>query len=305
MKNIYTVTIGISAYNEERNIGKLLRSILSQKENGFRMEKIIVYCDGCMDHTEKIVRDIKKNDSRIVTIIDGKRLGKIERLQQLFQRNTSDIIMCFDADIVLHDDKVIADMISRFDHNTVVFVSMNAVPAKERSLVEKLINTWDDLWNHAVEDVHDGNNVYNVHGIGFALKKEFAKSVRFPEGLSSYARVLYFMTRQRHREFRFAKNAIGIYRSPATFMEFIKRLRRTPNQTGRLRDVFGDLVDREYSPIPLSCKIKAVLYSLLHQPLYTPLAALFIFIAYKYPYKRNLLNPKGFWDPLPSTKAVI
>ena len=45
MKNP-SVTVAISALNEAQNIAAFLRSVLSQKEEGFVLEKIMVISDG-------------------------------------------------------------------------------------------------------------------------------------------------------------------------------------------------------------------------------------------------------------------
>ena len=55
-----TVTIGIPAYNEEKNIGRLLRALLRQKTNGLSIKKIIVISDASTDKTSQIVRGFKE-----------------------------------------------------------------------------------------------------------------------------------------------------------------------------------------------------------------------------------------------------
>jgi glycosyltransferase involved in cell wall biosynthesis len=57
MKNIKTLTIGISAHNEEKNISSLLESIFAQKQRNYVLENIYVVCDGCTDNTESVVRN--------------------------------------------------------------------------------------------------------------------------------------------------------------------------------------------------------------------------------------------------------
>jgi len=55
MKKLITVSIGIPAYNEEANIGKLLSSLIKQKEAGFIIKEIIVVSDQSTDKTDEIV----------------------------------------------------------------------------------------------------------------------------------------------------------------------------------------------------------------------------------------------------------
>ena len=53
-----TVTIGIPAYNESANIGRLINDVLGQKQNHFRLAKIIVVSDCSSDATVSIVKKI-------------------------------------------------------------------------------------------------------------------------------------------------------------------------------------------------------------------------------------------------------
>ena len=46
-----TVTIGIPAYNEQENISCLLRSIIKQKAWSYRLQSVVVVCDGSTDGT--------------------------------------------------------------------------------------------------------------------------------------------------------------------------------------------------------------------------------------------------------------
>ena len=48
-----TVTVGISAYNEEHAFPALLESLLKQSQTSFVFEKIIVVSDGSTDNTVK------------------------------------------------------------------------------------------------------------------------------------------------------------------------------------------------------------------------------------------------------------
>ena len=56
MKIIPTVTVAICACNEEANIGRLIKSILEQKESSFRFEKLFVVSDGSTDKTVEIIK---------------------------------------------------------------------------------------------------------------------------------------------------------------------------------------------------------------------------------------------------------
>ena len=62
-------SVGVCAYNEERNIGKLIKNFQNHKTN-HKLIEIVIVSSGCNDRTEEIVRDFMKNDSRIRLIVE-------------------------------------------------------------------------------------------------------------------------------------------------------------------------------------------------------------------------------------------
>lgn len=62
------VSIGIPAYNEERNIGRLLTAILNQKTQSVNISQIVVVSSGSTDKTDFIVESFSKEDDRVVLI---------------------------------------------------------------------------------------------------------------------------------------------------------------------------------------------------------------------------------------------
>lgn len=49
---MFNLSVGIMAYNEEANIGRLLGSVLGQRFTHGYLKEIIVVASGCTDRTE-------------------------------------------------------------------------------------------------------------------------------------------------------------------------------------------------------------------------------------------------------------
>ena len=92
-------TIGICAYNEEKNIRLLLSNLLS-KQNLPKDVQIIVVCSGCVDNTPEIVRRFVKKDKRVKLVAENIRRGKASALNILFKyaQNSDDILFLLNAD---------------------------------------------------------------------------------------------------------------------------------------------------------------------------------------------------------------
>src|SRR5882757_1314182 len=100
MKKI-TLTIGIPAFNEEKNIENFLLSLFKQKLQKVKLDKILVYSDCSSDKTNEIVKKLSKKYP-IIMLIEGKsRKGKYFRVNQMFALNKSDVLILLDADIAL------------------------------------------------------------------------------------------------------------------------------------------------------------------------------------------------------------
>lgn len=89
----------ISAYNEEKNIGNCINSILNQDKLGDF--EIVVVNDGSKDDTGKIVKNYCKNDKRI-KLIDLKKNKGRGNARYLGVKNARGKYLAFiDADIIL------------------------------------------------------------------------------------------------------------------------------------------------------------------------------------------------------------
>src|ERR1700722_18969896 len=100
MKKI-TLTIGVPAFNEELNIEVFLRSLFDQELQTIDLREVIVYSDASSDKTDTIIHKLSKTFP-LITLIRGKsRKGKYFRVNELFKKNTSDVLIILDADIAL------------------------------------------------------------------------------------------------------------------------------------------------------------------------------------------------------------
>ena len=69
-------SVGITAYNEEDNIGPLLDAMLDQHLHDVAITEIIVVASGCTDNTVPIVRSYQARDPRLQLIEQPERRGK-------------------------------------------------------------------------------------------------------------------------------------------------------------------------------------------------------------------------------------
>src|SRR5258706_7596244 len=128
--NKLTLTIGIPAYNEEKNISRLLHSLLHQKQSSFTLEKILVAIDGSTDHTKEKVLELKSKYPVIQLIDDGLRIGKVGRLNNFYKLANTDIYMTIDGDITITDTFFLEKIAACFLDLNIQLVGSNTLPLK-------------------------------------------------------------------------------------------------------------------------------------------------------------------------------
>ena len=95
-----TCSIGIMAYNEEANIGRLLQALLDQQTLNCVIKEIIVLVSGCTDNTESIVREFSARDPKIKLLVQPRREGKASAVNLFLRHAQSDILVLESADTI-------------------------------------------------------------------------------------------------------------------------------------------------------------------------------------------------------------
>jgi len=260
------VTVAISAYNEEQNIQAFLKSTLEQKENGFSLEAIWVYDDGSTDKTKRIVKSFSSR--KIILFTDTKRRGKSTRLNDIYTRLQSDILVQSDADIIMSHIYVIRDLIQPLlRKKTVGMCGGHTLPLPGTTFTEKAVNCTVEAYILLRNTLRDGNNIFSVDGRLLAYKKELVKKIHIPEDMTSNDKFTYFSCLSNGYAYRYVPSAIVFYRSPKTLKDQLRQEGRFAcSMIKHTRYFPSELVKRE-KYIPRSFLIKIFLKQFIRHPL--------------------------------------
>lgn len=137
------ITVGICAYNEEKNIGNLLGEILN-KQNLNKNYEILVVCSGCTDDTVEIVKGFQKQSSKIRILIESERKGKASAINHILSEARGNAIIFISAD-TLPNRECFNRLLSKLEHPKVGIVCGNPIPINStKTLVGKLVHLlWD------------------------------------------------------------------------------------------------------------------------------------------------------------------
>lgn len=282
-----TVTIGIPAYNEGKNIKNLLNSILMQKEEGFVIEKIIVVLDGCTDNTFKATKQIK--DKRIVLIKKKKRYGKSATLNQIIKLSSEDILVLLDADIVLYSKTSIKELVKIFKNNTGL-ASGRLLPHKNLNFLQKCIVVSIETYVKFFEQINKGKNIYACKGAVLALSKKFYKTLVIPKRVIANDAFLYLTCIKNGFKFKYVRKNLAWYGLPATIHDQIKQNQRFVSTNSEMQKYFGDLAKREFE-IEQTLLFKLMFYQFAEDPFHSfPIFIINFFSRFNAQFSSNLEN---------------
>jgi cellulose synthase/poly-beta-1,6-N-acetylglucosamine synthase-like glycosyltransferase len=125
------VTVGICAYNEGMNIGRLLNNILNLQDLPAKSE-ILVVCSGCTDSTVPIVSEYSKLDSRVCLHIESERKGKASAVRYILQNARGKAILFVSAD-TLPANGCFSKLLSMLTLSKVGVVCAHPVPIETSS----------------------------------------------------------------------------------------------------------------------------------------------------------------------------
>lgn len=91
-------TVGVMAYNEERNMGKLLDALLRQKLKEVAIKRIVVVASGCTDDTVSIVQRYAEKYPLINLIVQPKREGKSSAINLFLKTVKTPVVVLESAD---------------------------------------------------------------------------------------------------------------------------------------------------------------------------------------------------------------
>lgn len=298
-----TVTVGIPAHNEGKNIVNLINSILKQKQSLYKLEHIIVISDGSTDDTVEKISKLSKKHSLVKLYNDHKRKGKAGRLNELYRKNKSDYLLTLDADVLLETNNEINELLSvmkRHESNKVV--AGNIISIKPKTLVGKLFYANSRIWYETRMALPSTDHIANLFGSATLLEKNFAYSVRFPKNITADEEYLYIVAKNQNA-FDYAKNTKILSRLVESFEEARYFVYRMSNERYELSETINKDVATLHK-IPFKAKLIGLGRSVFHDPFFVIGSIVFLKLLHYFP-KMDKLNNVGMWEQVTTTKDAI
>ncbi len=232
-----SVSIGIPAYNEGKNIKDLILSLLDQRCSNFILKEIIIISDLSSDNTEAEVKSIK--NSRIKLFRNKKRLGQALGQNKILKSFAGDVLVLINADVLPKNKFLLEELIAPFySQKYLGIVGGKVTPVKSESFLENIINVSVLMKTELYKKINHGRNIYLCHGRIRALSRNFAKSFKW-KGVLSEDSFSYISCVQKGFTFLYEPKAEVLYRSPQSLNDHLKQSARFFQGKRELEAIFG------------------------------------------------------------------
>ncbi|MCJ7424448.1 glycosyltransferase [Candidatus Bathyarchaeota archaeon] len=217
-----SISIGICAYNEEKNIGSLLENLLC-KQNLPERSEIIVACSGCTDRTPEIVEGFMRKDKRVRLILERERTGKAPALNRILSIYDGKIFVHLDADHI-PEPGALGLLLKHFRDPEVGAVSGHQIPVQLDSFMGKICRVIWGLHNETQSYYDRKGEAQHLGGVLFAIKRGVCD--RVPEDIVNDDAYMGVVCRARRYKVAFEKNAVAAFRGPETVFDYVNQRRR-------------------------------------------------------------------------------
>lgn len=217
-----TITIGISVYNEEKNIEKLLLKLLKQNVPNGEIKQILVISDKSIDGTEKIVERIKKQNQSIRLIKGKVRKGKPQRMNEIFKNSSSSVVIILDGDIIIKSNLLVSRLVEPlFRDKSIGLTSGLALYLPARTFFEQIMAVGLAVWNDTKKSTPKAE-MYTCEGQVRAFSKTLYKQLTFPR-MSADDVHPYLYAKKNNIGYKYVDSAKVYFYLPSTLTDYIKQ----------------------------------------------------------------------------------
>jgi biofilm PGA synthesis N-glycosyltransferase PgaC len=215
-------SVGITAHNEEANIGRLLEAMLNQDLDEVEITEIIVVASGCTDNTCDIVRGFEASEPRIKLLVQEEREGKVSAVN-LFLKHAQEEICVLESGDTLPGEETVENLVKMFRDPQVGMTGAHKVPVNVPDQVVGYLSHLRLTLEHSL--------CLEIPRLGemIAFRKVFAE---IPPDVAMDEAFVEALMIKRGLQVRYAPDAMVYNMGPETLGDFVRQRRR--NYAGHL-----------------------------------------------------------------------
>tara|TARA_Y100000310_G_scaffold342413_1_gene445581 strand:+ start:9670 stop:10557 length:888 start_codon:yes stop_codon:yes gene_type:complete len=226
----------ITAYKEEKTIGKAIESILNQKTKE-NMEIIVV----CPDKPTADAARKYQNRNKNIRILKDPKMGKPVALNIAFKKAKGDILILTDGDVYIGKNAV-NELINPFKNKKIGAVSGRPISSISR-------NTMLGYWSHLLTDLGAHNTRLKLakrgkfivcSGYLYAIRAGIVKNI--PSNSLSDDAIISHLIAQKGYKITYAPKAEVYVKYPTTFKDWITQKKRSTGGYNQIKELTGSTI---------------------------------------------------------------
>jgi glycosyltransferase involved in cell wall biosynthesis len=227
-----TISVGVCAHNEEKNIRQSLSSISSQSLKDFKLEEILVVSSGSTDLTDTIVKEYISRDPRVRLIVQEKREGKSSAVNLFMEEAKGNILVLVNADNQLKD-MALSRLLAPLMNEKVGIVGGHPVP----------VNTGKTMVGFAVRMLWDMHHRLSLASPKTGELIAFRNlGIKIPPGTNTDEDWIRMEIERRGYTTAYAPGAIVLNRGPENLKEFMVQRTRVNIGEKYMKKRYGFMV---------------------------------------------------------------
>ncbi|HEX2681062.1 MAG TPA: glycosyltransferase [Candidatus Dormibacteraeota bacterium] len=128
---IQSAVVGVLVHNEQLNIERCLRAILTEGDGSARARSVVVVASGCTDETEAIVQGVAEEDPRVRLVVERERSGKAAAINLLLRESKAPIVVLVGGDVIFTPGSLLR-LVEPFRDPSIGMTGARAVPTNPR-----------------------------------------------------------------------------------------------------------------------------------------------------------------------------
>ncbi len=289
-----SVVVAIPAWNEEKNIVSLLKSIRRQEKNYFTLSKVLVYSDGSTDNTVKLIRE---NFKDVIVHNFKNNLGKNKRVNQILRDFKEDVLIQIDADIKIRYRNVFDNLIKPFyqGRNPGIVCAYHLASPPEK-FFEKIAYFGFLVWDRSRSMLGENGIRYYCEGGLRAFSHDFTRKFRLPDsnptGEDSFS---FYYAISNGFSVEVAKNSKVFIDLASNLKDYSRQMKRFLIDPQMVTENFNNPITEKYEILNYKQKFKALLIEALRNPL---VGILYITVQSMVKIQMPFFRPQTGWTPI-------
>jgi glycosyltransferase involved in cell wall biosynthesis len=291
---LHKVTIGIPTFNEEKNILNLLRCLERDISKDYIIIEVII-SDDSSDNTPELVCNYIKNSSLNIKLEHhDSRRGAAAAWNEIFDKSTGDIVVLYDADILL-EDSCTQQLVSTIREGVGLCAS-NPKPVPVKGLVNNA-SIFISSWLRSIRK--NRLSKYTAMGRALSIRSNLAEKISIPHDIIAIDLYLQCKVLEYGSYVVYNDDAV-VYFSPAKSMsDFASQI---------IRAVGGYKQIHKYvRRFELNLPKKILILKTVQNMVDNPIGAISALICYVlipfYKFRMQGVN-SAIWHPAKTTKSI-